>query len=110
MQPSDLLADPLLFDGGQPVTLLQKRAGTVSAVVVRNAISGPLSTRQLSAPGSLGLVGTERNWSLNAADVGPAGVRTGDCLDDGACRWTIVAVSLASFGSRWRCVARLQPS
>ena len=108
MLTSDLAPDPLLFDGGQTVTLLQKRAGTVNTVTVQNATFGPLSTRQVAALGALGLVGTERQWSLNAVDVGPAGVQPGDSLDDGVNRWTILTVSLATLGSRWRCVARMQ--
>lgn len=109
MIPADLVTDPLAFDGGQPVTLLQKRAGGVSALAVRNATSGPVTNRERQALGAVGLVGTERQWSLNAADVGPAGVVPGDCLDDGTSLWTILTADLATLGSRWRCVARRQP-
>jgi hypothetical protein len=106
---SDIAADSLAFDGGIAVMLLQKRAGMVNSVSVKNATNGPLTTRQIESSGALGLVGSERNWSLNAADVGPAGVQPGDVIDDGAQRWSIVAADLATLSNRWRCVARLQP-
>jgi hypothetical protein len=106
---TDIAADSLVFDGGNSVTLLQKRAGTVNPVAVRNATSGPLTNRQLDSPGAPGLIGSERNWSLNAADVGPAGVQPGDVIDDGASRWTVLAADQATLGNRWRCVTRLQP-
>ncbi|HEY3966806.1 MAG TPA: hypothetical protein VGM05_19745 [Planctomycetaceae bacterium] len=108
MLPTDLIPDSLVFDGGQPVTLLQKRAGTSCALPIQNATSGPLTYNQVEALGPLGLVGSERNWSLNATDVGPAGVLPGDFLDDGSNRWTILTASLATLGARWRCVARMQ--
>jgi hypothetical protein len=105
---SDIAADSLAFDEGQPITLNQNRAGTVTPVSVRNATSGPLTNRQIEALGSVGIVGTERNWSLAAGDVGPAGVQPGDVIDDGAHRWTVLSADLATLGSRWRCVTRRQ--
>ncbi len=108
MLPADIAADALAFDGGASVTLNQKRAGTVTAVTVRNATSGPLSSGQREALGAVGVVGTERQWSLNAADVGPAGVQPGDAIDDGASRWTVLSADLATLGTRWRCVTRRQ--
>ena len=106
--PADIAADSLAFDGGQSVTLNQKRAGTITPVSVRNATSGPLTNRQIEALGEMGIVGTERNWSLVASDVGPAGVQPGDVLDDGANRWTVLSADLATLGNRWRCVTRRQ--
>jgi len=108
MFSTDIAGDSLTFDGGQPVTLNQKRAGTVTPVSVRNATSSPLTTRQIEALGGVGIVGTERNWSLAASDVGSAGVQPGDVLDDGANRWTVVTADLATLGNRWRCVTRRQ--
>ncbi len=105
MFPSDISTDSLAFDGGSPVTLNQKRAGTVNLVSVRNATNGPLTNRQIQALGGLNLTGTERNWSLDAADVGPAGVQPGDVIDDGANRWTVASADLATLGNRWRCVS-----
>ena len=108
MLQTDISADSLAFDGGLAVTLNQKRAGTVNSVSVRNATSGPLTNRQIQALGGLGLAGAERNWSLDAADVGPAGVQPGDVIDDGTDRWTVQSADLASLGNRWRCVSRKQ--
>ena len=107
---TDIAADSLAFDGGTIVTLLQKRAGMVNPVSVHNATNGPLTSRQLETGGAVGVVGSERNWSLNAADVGPAGVQPGDVIDDGASNhWSVLAADLATLGNRWRCVTRLQP-
>ncbi len=108
MFSTDIAADSLTFDGGQSVTLNQKRAGVVTPVAVRNATSGPLTNRQIEALGNVGLVGTERHWSLAAEDVGPAGVQPGDFLNDGANNWTILSADLATLGNRWRCVTRKQ--
>ena len=108
MFPTDISADSLAFDGGLAVTLVQKRSGTINLVSVRNATSGPLTHRQIQALGGLNLAGTERNWSLDAADVGPAGVQPGDVIDDGSNRWTIASADLATLGNRWRCVTRMQ--
>jgi hypothetical protein len=108
MFSTDIAGDALTFDGGQSVTLNQKRAGVVTPVAVRNATSGPLTNRQIEALGGVGLVGSERNWSLPAVDVGAAGVQSGDFLDDGANRWTVLSADLATLGSRWRCVTRKQ--
>jgi len=109
MLSSDISADSLAFDSGGSVTLLQKRSGTVNTVTVRNATNGPLVNRQIEALGGVGLVGTERNWSLNAADVGAAGVQPGDIIDDGTTRWSVLSAGQATLGNRWRCVARAQP-
>jgi len=108
MFPSDISTDSLTFDGGLAVTLNQKRAGTVNLISVRNATNGPLTNRQIQALGGLNLTGTERNWSLDAADVGPSGVQPGDVLDDGTNRWTVASADLATLGNRWRCVTRKQ--
>ena len=108
MFSTDIAADSLAFDGGLSVTLNQKRAGVVTPVSVRNATSGPLTNRQLEALGGVGIVGTERNWSLAASDVGLAGVQPGDVLDDGTNRWTVLSADLATLGNRWRCVTRRQ--
>ena len=108
MFPTDIAADALDFDGGVTVTLNQKRAGAVTPVTVNSAISGPLSCRQRESLSGFGLVGTERNWSLNAGDVGSAGVQPGDFIDDGTKRWTILSADLATLGNRWRCVTRQQ--
>jgi hypothetical protein len=108
MPSPNLTPDPLIFDGGQLVTLFQKRAGTVITVTVRNATSGPLTNQQMASLGGLNLLGTERRWSLNADDVGPSGILPGDSLDDGANRWTILIATLATLSTRWRCIARLQ--
>jgi len=110
MFPSDISSDSLAFDGGVPVTLNQKRAGTVNLISVRNATNGPLTNRQIQALGSVSLTGTERNWSLDAADVGPDGVQPGDVIDDGSNRWTVATADLATLGSRWRCATRKQPA
>jgi hypothetical protein len=108
MFPTDIAPDSLGFDGGQTVTLNQKRAGAVTPVSVRNATSGPLSRRQKETIGGFGLIGGERNWSLSAADVGGSGVQPGDVIDDGTNRWTILSADLATLGNRWRCVTRQQ--
>ena len=108
MLQTDISADSLAFDGGLAVTLNQKRAGTVNPVSVRNATSGPLTNRQIQALGGLSLAGAERNWSLDAADVGQAGVQPGDVIDDGTDRWTVQSADLATLGNRWRCVSRKQ--
>src|SRR5579862_2479820 len=108
MLPTDITNDSLAFDGGAAVTLLQKRAGTLNSVAVRNATSGPLANRQIEALGGVSLSGGERNWSLNAADVGPAGIQPGDVIDDGTNRRTILSADLATLANRWRCVARMQ--
>jgi hypothetical protein len=108
MLSTDIAGDSLLFDGGITITLNQKRAGTVTPVTVRNATSGPLTIEQRQSLGNVGLVGTERDWSLNASDVGAAGVQPGDFLDDGTARWTILSANLATLGARWRCVTRRQ--
>jgi len=108
MFSTDIAGDSLSFDVGQSVTLNQKRAGVVTPVSVRNATSGPLTNRQIEALGGVGIVGTERNWSLPAVDVGPAGVQPGDSVDDGTSRWTVVSADLATLGNRWRCVTRKQ--
>ena len=110
MLTTDIANDSLLFDGGLTVTLNQKRAGTVTPVTVRNATSGPVSVKQREALGNVGVVGTERDWSLNAADVGAAGVQPGDVIDDGTARWTVLSADLATLGARWRCVTRRQLS
>jgi hypothetical protein len=106
MLSSDISADSLAFDSGGSVTLLQKRSGAVNTITVRNATNGPLANRPIEALGGVGLVGTERNWSLNAADVGPAGVQPGDTIDDGTTRWTVLSAVQATLASRWRCMAR----
>jgi hypothetical protein len=108
MFSTDIAPDALAFDGGASVTLIQKRAGTVTPVTVRSATSGPLTSRQREALGAVGVAGTERQWSLNAADVGSAGVQPGDAIDDGTSRWTVVSAELATLGTRWRCVTRKQ--
>ena len=108
MLPSDIANDSLIFDGGIAITLRRKRAGMEDPVVVRNATCGPLSNRQVFALGRIALVGTERSWSLAAADVGPAGVQPGDVIDDGFNLWTILSADLATLASRWRCAARRQ--
>ena len=106
----DLQTDFALFDGGQTVSLLQRRAGTADSVTVRNATTGPLVARQFAALGELEITGAERSWSLNAADVGPAGVQPGDLIDDGVSRWLILQASQATLGARWRCITRQQAS
>ncbi|MGE5192812.1 MAG: hypothetical protein ACM3U2_09935 [Deltaproteobacteria bacterium] len=108
MFSTDIAGDSLVFDGGIAVTLNQKRAGVVTPVTVRSAASGPLTSRQREALGAAGIVGTERQWSLNAADVGSAGVQPGDSIDDGTSRWTVLSAELATLGARWRCVTRKQ--
>ncbi len=108
MFQTDIITDSLTFDGGLPVTLMQKRAGTVNLVSVRNATNGPLTNRQIQALGSVSLTGTERSWSLDAADVGPGGVQPGDVIDDGANRWAVATADLATLGNRWRCATRKQ--
>ncbi|MBS0265645.1 MAG: hypothetical protein JSS02_27180 [Planctomycetes bacterium] len=109
MDSSELAADVLTFDGGRTVTLLQKRAGLIETVTVRGALSSPQSTRQGTSATSLGLVGTTTRWSLNALDVGLAGVSPGDVIDDGTGRWTVLAAVLTGLGSRWRCLTQAQP-
>lgn len=104
---TDIASDSLTFDGGLPISLLQKRAGMVNCVTVRNAMQGPLTNRQIEALGA-GLVGAERCWSLAAVDVGPSGVEPGDVIDDGANRWTVLSADLATLRNRWRCVTRRQ--
>src|SRR6478752_1707197 len=99
MFPSEITPDSLTFDGGLPVTLNQKRSGTVNLISIRNATNGPLTNRQVQALGSVNLTGTERNWSLDAADVGPAGVQPGDVIDDGTSRWTVATADLATLGN-----------
>lgn len=108
MLSSDIATDSLAFDGGLTVTLNQKRGGTVTAVTVRVATAGPLNREQRLALGSVGIAGGERYWSMNAADVGNAGVQPGDVIDDGTNRWTVVAASLATLNTRWRCATRQQ--
>ena len=108
MQSTDIAADSLIFDGGISVTLNQKRAGTVTPLAVRNATSGPLTSRQLEALGGVGVVGAGRQWSLNAADVGSAGVQPGDSIADGTSRWTVLSAELATLGTRWSCITRKQ--
>ena len=39
---NDIATDSLTFDGGQAVTLNQKRAGAVNSITVRNATSRQL--------------------------------------------------------------------
>jgi hypothetical protein len=106
MLTSDLQADGFLFDGGQTVTLLRRRPEGESTVTIRNATSGPVTTR-LSE--ELGLTVAERSWSLNALDVGSAGVQPGDVVDDGVQRWTMLRVALETMGTRWHCATRRQP-
>jgi len=105
---TDIADDSLAFDGGVDVTLCQKRAGMVTPVAVRNATSGPLQRRTIEALSGVGISGAERQWSLPATDVGPAGVQPGDSIDDGTSRWTVVSADLATLGTRWRCVTRQQ--
>jgi hypothetical protein len=107
--PNDIATDSAHFDSAIPVTLNQKRAGMVNAVSVSSATTGPLTNRQIDALGGLGLIGGERNFSLDALDVGPGGVQPGDVVDDGTNRWTVLSATLATLGARWRCVARMQP-
>lgn len=107
--PNDISTDAATFDGAIPVTLNQRRAGMVNAVSGVGATTGPLTNRQSAALGGLGLVGGERNFSLDASRVGAAGVQPGDVIDDGTNRWTVLSAALATLGARWRCVARLQP-
>lgn len=104
---TDMASDSLTFDGGLTIDLLQKRAGTVCRISVRNALQGPLTNRQIEALGT-GLVGAERSWSLDATDVGPPGVQPGDVIYDGANRWTVLSADLATLRNRWRCVTRRQ--
>jgi|SRR5579872_2728916 len=106
--PTDIATDSAAFDGAIPVTLNQKRSGMVNAVSVSSATTGPLTNGQIEAAGGLELGGTERNFSLDALDVGPGGVQPGDTLDDGTNRWTILSATLATLGARWKCVARMQ--
>ncbi len=108
MFPTDITTDSLAFDGGLPVTLIQKRAGMVNPVSIRNATNGPLTNRQIEALGKVNLTGTERSWSLNTADVGPAGAQPGDIIDDGTSRWTVALAELATLGNRWKCATRKQ--
>ena len=108
MLATDIAADSLSFDGGLTVTLNQKRAGVVTPVTVRNATASPVGRRQSESLGGVGLVGGERNWSLNAVDVGAAGVQPGDMIDDGTNHWTVLSADLATLGNRWRCVTRQQ--
>ena len=105
---NDIATDSLTFDGGQAVTLNQKRAGAVNSITVRNATTRPLANRPTSALGGVGLIGSERRWCLNAADVGPAGILPGDVIDDGTNRWTVVSADLATLGNRWQCSTRQQ--
>jgi hypothetical protein len=108
MNSTDIATDSLTFDGGLTVSLIQKRGGTQTTVTIRVATAGPLNREQRLALGSVGLAGGERYWSLNAADVGSAGVQPGDVIDDGTTRWTVIAASLATLNTRWRCATRQQ--
>ena len=110
MALSDEIADDFLDFEGEPVpvTVEQIRpTGTVEATV-RNATNGPLSRQQLAAMGG-GLVGKLRNWSLNAVDVGSAGIEVGDKLRPASGDvWKVVQSELKTLGTRWACVCQNQ--
>lgn len=116
--------DYQFLDGGQTVTLHQRRAGQDNQISISNAVFAPLSTRDLMAFGALGLTGVERKWTLNNSQVlaGSAnpndGIVPGDTIDDqtdqtsgvsnGTNFWQIIAARLESISTFWVCICRQQ--
>ena len=106
---SDVAADFVLFDGGQTVTLTQRRATGETAVVVRNALNGTLSQRQVQALRGTSLDGDDMAWSLNVVEPGPAGVAVGDTLTDADNHaWNVISVERMTLDTRWILVTRKQ--
>lgn len=105
----DIAGDYAIFDGGQTVTLIQKRGGGTNKRTIRNATNDPLSFSQVTALGGVGMIAGARSWSLNAADVGPDGVAaTSDVIDDGTNTWQVIAATQTTLSNRWKCPARIQ--
>lgn len=101
-----IAADYTIFDFGETVSLRQIRPEGVTTVSVSNAINGPL-TRSQASGGILAIEGDDRSWSLNATQIGSAGVRVDDTFTDASGnRWRVVSCDLRSGDSRWFVTAR----
>ena len=102
----DIATDFLGFDGTIPVTLIQNRGGQKQSLPIRAANQSPLTYSQIQALSGVSLNGKERNWNINATDVGAGGVSPGDQIDDGTNLWSVLLVTLKTLGVRWVCTCR----
>lgn len=93
---------PSVVDGIEPVTLL--RPGTPLAIELA-ALRGAVSQREAAA--STGrYTAADVAWHLPGRTFTPE-PRVGDLLvDGGGRRWTILSVTRATCGARWRCICR----
>jgi hypothetical protein len=104
-------------DGLETVTLLRRgnmpgATGTLVAHALRRAMTASEATiaaagdvhKQVASGGQQ--TAADLTWHLSAAELADA-PQLGDVIVDGAGqRWTILAVKLTTFGSRWRCTSR----
>ncbi len=105
----DIASDYQIIDGGETVTVTQKRASVTTTATVHNATNAPLSRRQLQALGGVALGGNEKSWSLNATEVGAPGSAIGDTIADAnSAVWRVLSVEELTLGTRWKAVTRKQ--
>lgn len=104
----NIAGDYAYFDGGESVELRQIRADGATSVTVANAVNNPMSRAGLTLAG-VDIVGDERQWSLNATQIGSLGVQVSDTFTDAAGDvWRVISASLRTLDTRWLVVARKQ--
>lgn len=104
----DISADHAIFDFGETVTLTQIRSNGNSTATVLNAVNTPLVNSKQGF-GPVTVDGSERQWSLNATDVGAVGIQPQDRFTDAAGNaWRVLSAKLATGDARWMVDARKQ--
>ena len=103
---TDIASDMAGFDGVETVTLTDVSAGTSDTSVT--GLRGPLSHREVMMNGPAGLEPGDVAWNLQANTTAIVPI-PGDTITDGdSVVWTILSVTKATLGTRWRCIGRRQ--
>lgn len=106
--PLTLTTDYEIFDGTETVTFSAVAAGAVSSTdtTVTSALRRAVQKNQLG--GELALTPQDLVWHLPVATL-TGTPKVGDTITDAASVvWNMLAVSLDTLGSRWRCITRRQ--
>ncbi len=108
---NDIADDMETFDGIEQITLaIQNHPDDSGKVYGVNALQRPLSKREMSG-GIIGIEPSDTVFHLQANTLDDVKPQQRDVIEqeDGT-RWTILATSRETLGTRWRCICRLQVS